>query len=122
MEHRCNVRKPLSLDVLIEHQGLGLVSARTLDISLGGMYIHTGRVRLPSNSIVHISFSLGTDFLSDSYKAKAMVVHKCDTGVGVMFDDLDPNTRSALQEMLFSSMPASSGEMELSPKINACLG
>ena len=102
MEHRFNLRKPIRLDVLISHQGLGLVSAQSLNVSMGGMFIDTGRVRLPSNAVIKLSFTFEPECNNNVYDISAIVVHSSDHGVGVMFDRLNDHCSSALYTRLHS--------------------
>lgn len=100
MEHRFNLRKPISLDIMIDHQGLGLVSAQTLNISMGGMFIDTGRIRLPSNAVIQLSFTIESEWNNRTYSTSALVVHSGDDGVGIMFDTLNNSCNSVLLALI----------------------
>jgi len=100
MEHRFNQRKPMSLDVMINHQGLGLVNAQTINISMGGMYIDTGRIRLPSNSSIKIFFTLDIECNNRTHDISGIVVRSTTDGVGIMFDGMNDDCNSALFSMI----------------------
>ncbi len=100
MEHRCAVRKPIALDVTLNYRGLGLISGKTQDVGLGGMFINVGRVQLAINALVDITFPVKCPTKSMQCKAKALVVHHRADGVGLMFSELDTNVRQMLRRVL----------------------
>ncbi len=100
MEHRYALRKPVTLDVVVTYQALGLVHGRTMNIGLGGMYIETGCVELPVNALIKTAFFLKEDGVHKPCSADAMVVHSCARGAGLMFSDLDDELHAALQRLL----------------------
>ncbi len=75
MEHRCAVRKPIALNVTLNYRGLGLISGKTQDVGLGGMFINVGRVQLAVNALVDITFPVKCPTKSMQCKAQALVVH-----------------------------------------------
>ncbi|MCF6355798.1 MAG: PilZ domain-containing protein [Candidatus Polarisedimenticolaceae bacterium] len=100
MEHRYALRKPVTLDVVVTYQALGLVHGRTMNVGLGGMYIETGRVELPVNALIKTAFFLNENGMHKPCSADAMVVHSCSCGSGLMFNDLDDELHAALQRLL----------------------
>lgn len=103
MEHRYALRKPVTLDVVVTYQALGLVHGQTLNIGLGGMYIETGRVELPVNALIKTAFFLKENGVHTPCSADAMVMHSCSGGAGLMFNDLDVELHTALQRLLDST-------------------
>lgn len=102
MEHRCSVRKPIVLDVVLSCRTLGLVGGRTKDIGMGGMSVDIGRIQLPVNAIVECFLLLGGGDPVKPYRTEAMVVHAGRSGIGLLFSQLKPPLQLALQEMLFA--------------------
>ncbi|HEC16925.1 MAG TPA: PilZ domain-containing protein [Sedimenticola sp.] len=100
MEHRCAIRKPIALDVVISYQALGLVQGRTINIGVGGMFVETGCVELPVNALVKTSFFLEDDGLQRPCNTSAMVVHSQDSGAGLMFNDLDDELHEVLHRLV----------------------
>ncbi len=100
MENRFNQRKSISLDVMVDHQGVGLVNAQTINISMGGMYIDTGRIRLPSNSSIKIFFSLNIECNNQTHDISGIVVRSKEDGVGIMFDGMSDDCNAALFSMI----------------------
>ena len=87
MEHRLSLRTPLMMNVVIYYNGLGLLQARSLDVSRHGMLVHTGKMNLPLHAMVDVAFPLdsGGKPSSPPPRTSAMVVRLADKGVGLMF-------------------------------------
>ena len=86
MEHRLSFRTPLTMNVAIYYNGLGLLQGRSLDISRHGMFVHTGALTLPLYAIVDVAFPLDHGKRGSSpQRAPAMVVRCAEKGVGLMF-------------------------------------
>ncbi|MCF6281964.1 MAG: PilZ domain-containing protein [Candidatus Polarisedimenticolaceae bacterium] len=117
MEHRFNQRKEMSLDVMINHQGLGLVNAQSTNISMGGMFIDTGRIRLPSNSAIKIFFTLDTECNNRTHDISAIVVRSTEHGVAIMFDGMSDHCNSALFSTIHGDSTASDSTDEPNSKI-----
>jgi CheY-like chemotaxis protein len=81
IENRKQVRVPFKKNVLIN----GSIMVLGLDLSIGGLYVHTGR-HFRANSIVKVTLPLNGEFLN----LQARVQHAQDNiGMGLMFIDLD---------------------------------
>jgi hypothetical protein len=102
VEHRCNVRHPASLDTVIESRAGHRIPGRIKNLSLGGVFIETGRNRPALNTIVDLSFSLPLNGSSYPCRISAMVVQQTERGMGVMFEELSPETRAALKTLIES--------------------
>ena len=103
MEHRCASRKLITLDVVVTYQALGLVQGRTMNISLGGMFIDTGCVDLPVNALMKASFYLTENGMHKSCSTDAMVMHSAPGQAGVMFSDLNDELHVNLHHLLDGS-------------------
>ncbi|USF86346.1 PilZ domain-containing protein [Candidatus Endoriftia persephone] len=101
MEHRCNQRKPMSINVVLNYRNLGLVTGRTRNLSLGGMFIDIGVIKLSRNAVVELSFPVACGSGTQQCKAKALVVHHGSDGVGLMFCEMDSKVRQMLRMVLF---------------------
>lgn len=102
MEHRCAIRKPLELDVVLSYRALGFVQGRTRDVSMGGAFVETGCIQLPVNAVVQASFMLSSNNGSSmrSCSTEAMVVHGNENGAGLMFNDLDDEFSGMLKQLM----------------------
>lgn len=85
---------------MVDHQGVGLVNAQTINISMGGMYIDTGRIRLPSNASIKIFFSLNIECNNQTHDISGIVVRSQEDGVGIMFDGMSDDCNTALFSMI----------------------
>lgn len=95
MEQRSSMRKQVKLDTVLDYPGLGLVTGKSLDIGLGGMYVATGRIQLPFNAVINVSLILDGD--SSKHVQMCAAIVRCDKqGVGLKFSKLD----IAIQDVL----------------------
>ena len=86
MEHRLSLRTPLTMNVAIYYNGLGLLRGRALDVSRHGMFVSTGPMVLPLHAIVDVAFPLQTGKGGGTpQKTPAMVVRLSSDGMGLMF-------------------------------------
>ena len=86
MEHRLSLRTPLTMNVAIYYNSLGLLQGRSLDVSRNGMFVQTGHLVLPLHAMVDVAYPL--DASSNGIhpqRTPAMVVRTTDAGVGLMF-------------------------------------
>jgi len=101
MEHRCDHRKLLSLEIVLNDRNLGKIKGRTRNVSLSGMLIDIGEATLGMNTIVDVSFPVICGDESRKCKAKAYVVHQQSGSLGLMFSELDSDVRQMLRKLLF---------------------
>lgn len=86
MEHRLSSRTPLKANVVIYYNSLGLLQARSVDVSRHGMLVRTWPMTLPLHAIVDVAFPLQTGKRGATpQRTPAMVVRQVDEGVGLMF-------------------------------------
>lgn len=85
-------RVPFVKDVVIN----GKIKVRAIDLSQGGLYVHTGRSNL-TGQIVEVSIPFGGEFI----KVRAKVVHKQDAvGMGLMFIGLSFDDRRRIGQLI----------------------
>lgn len=113
MEHRCSIRRSLSLDVVLNCRSLGLVGGRTRDIGMGGMFVDIGRIQLPMNALIESCILLETAGQTQPFRTEAMVVHSGRSGVGLMFSDLPPAFHQRLHELIFAGGTLARQKQEL---------
>ncbi|MES9870915.1 MAG: PilZ domain-containing protein [Sedimenticola sp.] len=101
MEHRCSPRKPVSMDVVLKYRGLGLVRGQTEDVGVGGMFVKTGRIRLPVNAVLDVSVIMEGARGMSPFRTECIVVHTTDGGVGLMFCDLDESCHGLLHDLVY---------------------
>ncbi|MFL6622309.1 MAG: PilZ domain-containing protein [Sulfurifustaceae bacterium] len=93
IEHRWAARQSAGLPVSIACRRLGLVRGRLLNISNGGALVQLG-TRLPAHIPVELILP-GGDATKRTH-LPAVVTRSSETGVGLMFGRLDPDTWTAL--------------------------
>jgi len=99
MEHRCNRRQAVSLDANVQCRRLGRMVGRIRNIGLGGLFIETGWRRPALNTIVELLFSIPLEGELCPCRIRALVVHRSERGVGLMFEELGPQIRSLLNRL-----------------------
>lgn len=101
MEHRCDHRKLLSLEIVINDRDVGEIRGKTRNVSLSGMLVDIGETPMRLCSIVDISFPVVCGEESRNCKAKAFVVHQQSGSLGLMFSEIDSDVRQILRKLLF---------------------
>lgn len=85
-ERRLSARHPLTLPVQILYGKRRFSRAQALNLSAQGMYLEVSNVILPPGTLLGLEMTcLGTDWHLD-----AVVVHRDNAGVGVMFREPQP--------------------------------
>ena len=84
----------------------GILLARLRDLSLHGMYITSGAVRLALHAPLQLRFSLDRARQREHFCIEAMVVRATGEGAGLMFLDPELATQRALREVLYATAPA----------------
>ncbi|MGA7802230.1 MAG: PilZ domain-containing protein [Gammaproteobacteria bacterium] len=100
MEHRWSARKPIAMDVEVFYPPIGSVPGRTRDVSMEGMFVHTGGVFLPTHAKVEVSFHTAGSAGNCEHRLPAYVVHGNGDGVGLMLRHVGYDDFDALRYML----------------------
>lgn len=101
MEHRWSGRRFLGGEVNMNHPRYGVIRAMLRDISLGGMFVEVGRMELPVNTPVVVSFVLRNGGYSSHHRLHAMVVRTAKDGAALMYLDSSADTIRPLRQMLY---------------------
>jgi len=100
MEHRCSIRKPVAVRVLIYKHGLPVQSGLSRDLGMGGVFVVTGAYNWRRNEYLEIEFAAINGV---KLRLPALVVHQREKGVGLMFDTITDAQRQQLRAILFPS-------------------
>jgi hypothetical protein len=101
MEHRCDHRKLITLEIVLSDCHAGVIQGKTRNVSLSGMLIDIGGTPIGLNTIIDVSFPVVCDELSQNCKAKAFVVHRQGGSIGLMFSEIDSDVRQMLRKLLY---------------------
>ena len=101
MEHRCDHRKLLTLEIVINDRNQGKIRGKTRNVSLSGMLVDISETPLSLNTIIDISFPVDCGDESRKCSAKAFVVHQQAGSVGLMFSEVDSGVRQMLRKLIF---------------------
>ena len=101
MEHRWSERKPIEMEVALYYAPVGMITGKTRDVSLEGMYVHTDGFELPLHAELEVSFVTRNGGNEHEHHMPAYVVHgNGDGGVGLMLRHVDYSDFYALRYML----------------------
>ena len=98
MEHRWSKRKIVTLPVLVFEHKLPVATGYSANVSAGGIYLCTGPTTWKINDILEVE--LYDEF--GNVRLPGMVVHHSPRGFGLMFNDLQTQTRTILNRIIKS--------------------
>jgi hypothetical protein len=101
MEHRCDHRKLLTLEIVLNDRDVGEIRGKTRNVSLSGMLVDIGETPMRLNTIIDISFPVVCGKESRDCKTKAFVVHQQAGSLGLMFSEIDSDIRQMLRKLLY---------------------
>ena len=110
MEHRCSVRLPIAMDVLLYHNNIPVVHCKTNDIGPEGMFVKSGSLKYRINTVLKVEFHTKKGVETKSYMLSAMVVHHANNGLGLMFPGDDTKAMLAWHDMVRNLVIQSSVE------------
>ncbi len=88
LEHRCARRYALSLPVRLRSVALGELRGVARDLSTGGMFVAVAADTFAPCSVVEVDLPLPATHRERKLRCSAIVVHRQENGVGLMFDEL----------------------------------
>jgi hypothetical protein len=95
IEHRWTPRREAGLPVTIACRSHGVLGGKLRNISNGGALVRLP-IRVPTNAAVELILPLATR----AHRLPAIVTRCDDTGAGLMFGRMEPETWSALLSSL----------------------
>lgn len=101
IENRKYKRVVLKKEVLIN----GSITAQGLDLSLGGLYVQTGR-NFPIDTVMNVTLPLNSKFINVQARVRNA---QESVGMGVQFIELTTDQELAIREFVDSAIHASSG-------------
>lgn len=99
-DRRWSARKPIALNVAIYYDRLGLLPCKTLDMSMEGMFINTGRITLSTDAKVDAVLTSHYGSESQQLRLPARIVRVNSEGAGLRFHSFDSDTYYLLKEVL----------------------
>ena len=100
VERRASVRQIVALRVSLYYDRLGLLSCKTRDISIEGMLLDTGRVRLSNNTRVEVVLTDRTRDYSDPIRVQARVSRVRESHAALTFQNLEISAFRRLKALL----------------------
>lgn len=115
MEHRWEARQSADKSVALLIDAVYSLPCRMRNFSAGGMFVETdGAVILPNGTVVELAFTFdGDENRVNLFRLKAMVVHRCNEGIGLQFLEIDDRTYQRYRR-LTSTTRLANGEVSTS--------
>lgn len=99
-DRRWSARKSIELNVALYYDRLGLLPCKTLDMSMEGMFVKTGRIMLSQYSKVDAVLTRFDGSVSQQLRLPAKIVRVSQHGAGLQFHNFDSDTYYFLRELL----------------------
>lgn len=96
--HRCHWRQSLALDVTLD-LGEGPLHVRTCDLGPGGMFVETGPVALPLDTLVALTLAIPGPERMTRHQIQAKVVRQTKRGAALAFIGATAEVDSALRSL-----------------------
>lgn len=100
IERRSSIRKPMSLRVSLYYDRLGLLSCTTRNLSVEGMLVDTGRMRLTRDARVEVVVTHLVEDYNDPIRLMANVARVNDNHAALVFRNLEIDTFRRLKSLL----------------------
>jgi len=100
MEHRCSVRLPVAMNVLLYHNNIPVVHCKTRNIGVDGMFVRTGSLKFGTNTMLKVEFKPGEGDSRHSHMVSALVVHHANDGMGLMFPGGDSESMKVWRDIV----------------------
>ncbi len=100
VERRSTLRTPMSLNVSLYYDRLGLLSCKTRDISIEGMLLDTGRMRLSRHAKVEVVLTDLVEDYSDPIRVFAKVNRVDESLAALTFKNLEIDTFRRLKSLI----------------------
>ncbi len=91
MEHRYSKRFKVDFSVIVGSREQGIQIGTATNISMEGMFIRLQNCALPQYGVVTLKLRVNGAVET----IRAVVLHRCDTGIGVFFRDAEPMRRAS---------------------------
>ena len=89
MEHRCNKRLAKAIKVMLYHNGIPIVSCKTQNIGVDGIFVETGSLVYKNNTPLKIEFEVALNKSRQLYLLSAIVAHSSEKGLGLYILESD---------------------------------
>lgn len=103
MEHRWNSRTDTTIRVTLYHSRIPVIVCRASNISLGGLFVKSGPITYPKDTVLEAHFQLENDQGLYEFHARTCVVYSTGHGLGLMFIKPDTTLLKSIREMSYRS-------------------
>ena len=90
-------RNPVHVHAIVKAEDGHAIAGRTEELSMNGLFVRCAD-RLPEGSRCHVTLTLGDG--ESRIEVAARVANVTDTGMGVAFDEMDPDSFAHLKRLV----------------------
>lgn len=101
MERRWSDRTHVKLEAVVVHQGLPVECCRTRDIGLEGAFLHARVPQISKGTRVEVEFLVPHRGEVSRRRLPAVVMHRSEEGLGVMFLAFDQEAFRSIEELVY---------------------
>ncbi|MGD8940326.1 MAG: hypothetical protein PVJ72_13160 [Gammaproteobacteria bacterium] len=103
MEHRCNIRLQIAIEVMLYHNGISVISGKSRDVGVEGLFVECGALIYKNNTLLEVEFEVTSITGRQVYRLSAMVVHRSKDGLGLFVRDEESQASTAWREAVQSA-------------------
>jgi len=100
MEHRHGKREPINVETLVYRQGLPVAWGRILNFGVGGAFVAFRNTTMSNGYYLEVEFTAALGGSDHKYRTQAIVVHRSQNGIGIMFDGPDHGVFDSLRTLV----------------------
>jgi hypothetical protein len=104
-ERRDTPRVPIALHAIVKMTGRPFQMFRTRDLSLDGAFVETGPLLVAAEEKIEVALKIPSNGASQVYRFNAHVIRVAPSGVGMVFDQVNTESYTALLECVFGTRP-----------------
>lgn len=104
IEHRLCKRKPLQLNIIIFQNHIPISVGKTKDLCTEGMGIVNNLNNIKSYSTLEVGLAIPQSAAPQYLRLSGLVVHKSENAFGILFDEMDINTKEILDQLLTNDL------------------
>ncbi|MEE9492638.1 MAG: PilZ domain-containing protein [Gammaproteobacteria bacterium] len=100
MEHRCSRRKPAGFKVVFYQDERPVQSGIAQNMSMGGLFVDVNTQYWRRYEAFDIELS---NMHGETLRMPAVIMHRGDQGVGMMFEDVEPVLEQQYRDMFYET-------------------
>lgn len=104
IEHRLSKRKSIQLHIVIFQNHLPVSMGKTKDLCDEGMGIVSNLKNIKEYSTLEVGLAIPQSVTTQYLRLSGLVVHRSEEAFGILFNEMDLNTRETIDQLLTDSL------------------